>query len=720
MASGTTFLAGSALSAPQTNLAASFRSLRLLGSQFRELIQLYLPSRVSRRGQVFLLSSAISLAILAWYAKRMAQNVAGKKDVPPPLTERIKSSRGPTGPQSHDAETSDPPLLQRHSEIKSFTTPRYTYPSIRVFYRRHQQADQLPTDPAPLPLLVFVHGLGGSAAQFHSLLTSLVHLASCLAVDLPGCGRSGFAPQDWDAYTTDALVELVEEIVESYREPNQGVVFIGHSMGCALAARLTDMKSAHHLGSSRLPKHTVGLVAICPPAEPPSREAVSGFRKLLWIPTPIFDLWRAWDRRGETESASVLRFVGKDADEESKILQYRFNFQSKTPVWRRMAWGLLPRYEGDVAKGGLPGLEVWSRLHVPVFLVAGQADHITKPEAIDKIAAAMGSSQTSDFAESEDEDERIPDAAAPVDTGAVTGGGQKSRSVEDITEDDFLKVKEPAADDQEYPSTPRDVSEGVPEPALPEQPSHPRQVVKTLLLPPPANHALLYMPSTARVLAGRVSEFLSACVTGRLSQSWQLQYLSKEGKWDVKNLEKWKKVNPVSKPIAGIFRAMKTLREVDEVHCPANFLKSWGAQVRDIVDISHDLPVYDPQGLERGGVRYHKFPTISKIPPTDKNVDDFVRLVDKLRREQKEGNAASASAAADGAAGVGVFIGVHCHYGFNRTGYFIACYLIERCGYGVQQAIDAFAEARPPGIRHQHFRDMLFVRYADLHDNEAH
>jgi pimeloyl-ACP methyl ester carboxylesterase len=98
----------------------------------------------------------------------------------------------------------------------------------------------LPTDPAPLPLLVFIHGLGGSVAQFHPLLTSLTNNASCLAIDLPGCGRSEFAPKDWAAYSTAALVELLEVVIDEYldRGRGQGAILIGHSMGTALAARL--------------------------------------------------------------------------------------------------------------------------------------------------------------------------------------------------------------------------------------------------------------------------------------------------------------------------------------------------------------------------------------------------------------------------------------------------------------------------------------------------
>lgn len=270
-----------------------------------------------------------------------------------------------------DAISTDPGLLKKHSEYRTYSTTRFTYESMRIFYRRHPQADMLPTQPAPLPLLVFIHGLGGSAAQFGPLLTSLVNLASCLCIDLPGCGLSKFSQKSWEAYTTDALAELLAQVIEDYRdkENGQGVVLIAHSMGCALAALLASTTSTLKNKLSNV----VGIVGICPKADPPNEEQVATFRKLLLIPGPIFDLWRRWDRRGGPESVSVKRFVGENADSTLKGLQERFNSQSKTPVWRRMASGTLPAFEKGVAIGGLPGKDVWAGLDIPVFLIAGEA-----------------------------------------------------------------------------------------------------------------------------------------------------------------------------------------------------------------------------------------------------------------------------------------------------------------------------------------------------------
>ncbi|WIA12637.1 hypothetical protein OEZ85_006290 [Tetradesmus obliquus] len=43
------------------------------------------------------------------------------------------------------------------------------------------------------------------------------------------------------------------------------------------------------------------------------------------------------------------------------------------------------------------------------------------------------------------------------------------------------------------------------------------------------------------------------------------------------------------------------------------------------------------------------------------------------------------------------YIAIHCAYGFNRTGFVVASYLIEHCALSVEQALASFAHSRPPG-----------------------
>lgn len=606
----------------------------------------------------------------------------------------------------YDAQKTDPPLLERHSQIKSYDTASHKYPGIRVFFRRHPQADHLPKDPAPIPLLVFIHGLGGSLAQFNSLLTSLTSIASCLAIDLPGCGVSQFANRSWEAYSTDALLELLETVIEEHREraEGQGVVLIGHSYGASLAALLACPRGKL---STELSRHVVGLVGICPPAGPPTEEQTKQFRLLLHIPEFIFNLWRAWDRRGGPESASVRRFCGPDADDETKRLQDLYNNQSRTSVWRRMAWGLLPKWRHGTPEGGLATAKEWSRLEVPVFLIGGIDDNVSPADKVKELVAIIEGSKTSPES-GFDEAETIPDAAAPVDVGSWVARQDKlpsptsaTPSVSDEGTGGFVEVQTPSSNGEDTSTSHTRT------PSIPSLQLHPEKVVQSVIFPKPATHALLYASATAPVLASLVSDFLAAKVTGRLSFSWQLRYLCRDGKWDVKNLEKWRSVEPVSGPIGGVFRAIKTLREVDDVHCPREFVRRWSGTIRDVVDISHDNPVYDPEGLNAGGIRYHKFPTVSKVPPTDIEIKGFIELIDKIRAERKR-------EAGTGADTDGAVVGVHCHYGYNRTGYLIVCYLVERCGFSAKEAVEHFAQARPNGIRHAHFRDRLFLRYSGV------
>lgn len=195
-----------------------------------------------------------------------------------------------------------------------------------------------------------------------------MHFSHVLAIDLPGCGGSDFKPKEWPAYTTSALSSLVAMIVEEYRDKDvdQSVVLIGHSMGCALGATLVTK-------GGLLEKLCVGFVAICPKATISENER-KALATALKMPEFLFNLFRLYDRRGGTHSKSVDRFVGKNASEEVRRLQLRFNEQSKTPVWRRMVGGL-----------ELPTQEQWTAIELPILLLGAVEDTVTTMGEVDMI-----------------------------------------------------------------------------------------------------------------------------------------------------------------------------------------------------------------------------------------------------------------------------------------------------------------------------------------------
>lgn len=605
--------------------------------------------------------------------------------------------------EEEDAEFTDrvtnPPLLKKYATIKEYHVPKtgFTYPSIRTFFRQHPQIDKLPTEPTALPLLVAVHGLGGSMAQFHSILPSLTDVAPTLAIDLPGCGSSTFQPEDEEAYTADALVHLLTVVIEKHRDvkTNQGVILVCHSMGCSLGTLLASTTSPY---KDLISEHVCAIVAICP-AVPLDLKQRVGLRLTLLMPESILEYLRKRDRRGGAESASVIRFTGPRADKKTKKMQLLFNKKSQTPVWRRMAFGgLLPDSSSDPPFEGIPGEKIWQGMEIPMFLVAGEDDHITPADNVRTIASWLRHGDA------------VKECNAPkADTGKVGESGPNRE-----TGERGLKARSGNIPQDDTPAQDRDAVSTNPITPEPNPPAESTKLgFQATVLQSPAAHALLYTENTARVLSAQIRKFFST-VDERLDAGWQLHHLNQGGKWDVKNLGKWQIVAPVSKPIAGFFRALKTLREVDATHTPKVFAEEWSPQkgngkdklgaIAAVIDITHDSPVYDPDGLLSGGISYTKWPTVSKFPPTAEKVKAFIELVDSVHSDLFSGSH-------DIEPEVHRLIAVHCHYGFNRTGFFLVAYMIERLGYTLKDAIAEFAEAKEPGIKHAHFIDELYARY---------
>ncbi|TKS75491.1 mRNA-capping enzyme [Collichthys lucidus] len=59
---------------------------------------------------------------------------------------------------------------------------------------------------------------------------------------------------------------------------------------------------------------------------------------------------------------------------------------------------------------------------------------------------------------------------------------------------------------------------------------------------------------------------------------------------------------------------------------------------------------------------------------------------------------------------------VHCTHGFNRTGFLICAYLVEKMDWSIEAAVAAFSQARAPGIYKGDYLKELFRRYGDEED----
>jgi len=152
---------------------------------------------------------------------------------------------------------------------------------VRVFYAPHSLVSIL---PKPLPLIVFIHGLGAQINQFEPLLNYFGQVADVMAIDLPGCGESPLTDRRWELYTTDALATLVLRVIEE-KCPKRKVILVGHSLGALIAGTL----------ALRLRERCVATVLLCPKAGI-SQEERKVIRFITRLPEFAFNLLRKRDR----------------------------------------------------------------------------------------------------------------------------------------------------------------------------------------------------------------------------------------------------------------------------------------------------------------------------------------------------------------------------------------------------------------------------------------
>lgn len=81
------------------------------------------------------------------------------------------------------------------------------------------------------PPIVFIHGMGTSAASWTECMAALADRHRVIAVDLLGHGRSP-VPDDPAEYTRDAALGDIDQLLAELGEP---AVLVGHSLGGYLA-----------------------------------------------------------------------------------------------------------------------------------------------------------------------------------------------------------------------------------------------------------------------------------------------------------------------------------------------------------------------------------------------------------------------------------------------------------------------------------------------------
>lgn len=135
----------------------------------------------------------------------------------------------------------------------------------------------------------------------------------------------------------------------------------------------------------------------------------------------------------------------------------------------------------------------------------------------------------------------------------------------------------------------------------------------------------------------------------------------------------------------------------------SNYLKSMNVKMGLLVDLTNTTRFYDRNEIEKEGIKYVKLQCKGHGEcPSTETTAMFIRLCDHfIEKNPTE------------------LIGVHCTHGFNRTGFLICAYLVEKMDWSVEAAVATFSQARAPGIYKGEYLKELFRRYGDEEEAPA-
>lgn len=131
-----------------------------------------------------------------------------------------------------------------------------------------------------------------------------------------------------------------------------------------------------------------------------------------------------------------------------------------------------------------------------------------------------------------------------------------------------------------------------------------------------------------------------------------------------------------------------------------NSMKSYKVKVGLWIDLTNTSRFYDKDEVEANGCSYVKMQCKGHgETPAEDQTKAFINVCDNfIKRNPLE------------------VIGIHCTHGFNRSGFLVISYLVEKYDWGLEAAIQEFAKVRPPGIYKKDYLKELYRRYEDVND----
>ncbi len=217
------------------------------------------------------------------------------------------------------------------------------------------------------PLILFLHGLGGSSEDFYPVMSRLFDGFECIAIDFPGFGFSTKPDVD---YGIDFFCMVVQEVMAQLPARPQAVA--GHSMGGHVVLKY----SIDHPG--QLDK----VIAICP---------AGGHTSARWYHRLLFTFWVKDGDRLRHVRPIIMKHIAMwpFADRTSDIC--RMFGEKFIAQWYD---GQTHNREVALVRSGRSILEnpIWQdagSITSQVLMITGAQDHITPTEDTERLASAM-------------------------------------------------------------------------------------------------------------------------------------------------------------------------------------------------------------------------------------------------------------------------------------------------------------------------------------------
>lgn len=558
------------------------------------------------------------------------------------------------------ADVIDIDLRHQDLSVESVSLVSLHIPHPLVNFMRNetnkQQAEALNVnqDLQESPVFLFIHGLGGQMSQFESLMGLLSQCLEILAIDLPGFGNSRRTFENRGKSVTQFTEEQMQKVSHSVQLMAPGDFSTNNIVSILyeyVNQQIPQGKKVILVGHSMGTHLSVKLAKKLP------AHKVEGL--ILLSPPPFHD---------------------DTVPEKSNLISQIRMFTHFS--WLFNCFRLWDRLEGLQSKSVMRQLakdstNIYNNLRQLRWNLDIDTDIILK--YIDGFQRASYSDLVTAVRNYND---RLADKKTYEKTIFVGGSEDQVTPCKVVHETDYFLTK-----------------------------TFGRQVSRAIEIPHAGHSLLLVKPE---YISGVILNHIEAKFPERLhlSPAWVLQVKAKISgdKWGLKNEQKWLDLEPISDNICrnngsdkSPLLGMKTLREGDAHHSPQiienmfysnQSKREIEGKLVAIIDISADIPPYSPKNFEH--IMYYKCATVSKVVPDQGSVRRFIQLVDDILNDCETPDP---------------LVAVHCHYGFNRTGFLICSYLIERLGWSVPEAIEGFRAARAPGIKHPHFIDALYVRY---------